>query len=48
LRETADADTSNNDWPRRAVKNRFKLFQEKKKNLMQRVNPKISLGGESQ
>lgn len=38
--ETADADTSNNHWPRRAVKSRFKVFKDKKRNLMQRMNPK--------
>ncbi len=35
--ETADADMSNNDWPRKAVKSRFHLFKDQKRNLMQRL-----------
>ncbi len=35
--ETADTDMSNNDWPRKAVKSRFHLFKEQKRNLMQRL-----------
>jgi hypothetical protein len=35
--ETADTDLSNNDWPRKAVKSRFHLYKEQKRNLMQRL-----------
>ena len=38
--ETADADMSNNDWPRQIVKSRFRIYKDKKENLMQRLNPK--------
>jgi hypothetical protein len=33
--ETADADTANNFWPRRATKTKFQIFKEDR----DRVNP---------
>lgn len=38
--ETADADVSNNYWPRKPVKSRFKLFKTERRNLMREMQEK--------